>query len=249
MKLYIENIIPRLKEFSASLDKKEIFIEKAWVFIDDDNNQQKYIFRRSGELVMSLDGKVKTGKWEYIPAAKSLLIDRISDKILLNQNFIDPAVMVLKMDGLNGNNFILANEELLPSLNVNEYLKKLYYEKNNITIVKLKSGVELEVLDYNGSVYKNKVMIEGEPVPDTVFEHATFEKKYVIRNSQVSRILVNQEYNTRHGLITIEQQEFFLNIGDSVFLNNLSPPNGKYKLGFMDYIHVQDGLITKISKF
>lgn len=250
MKLYIDNLIPRLKEFSASLDKKEIFIEKPWIFVDEDNNLQKYIFRRTGELVMSLNGMVTSGKWEYIPAAKSLLIDRVSDKILLNQNFIDPAVMILKMDGANSNNFILANEELLPALNVHEYLKKLYYEKNSIAILKLKSGIELEVLHYNGAVAKNKVSIDGEPVPDSIFEHAIQERKYVIRDSRVFKILANENYKTKHGLITIEQEQYYAaTIGDAVFLDNLSAPNGKYKIAFMHYIEVKDGLINKVSRF
>lgn len=74
---------------------------------------------------MSLNGSVNIGKWEYLPTAKSLLIDRIADKILLNQYFFDPAVMVLKKDGSNNDNLILANEILLPNLDVVEYLKEL----------------------------------------------------------------------------------------------------------------------------
>lgn len=251
MKLYIENLIPRLKDFSASLDKKEIFIEKPWIFIDGESNLQKYIFRRNGELVMSLNGNVTSGKWEYISATKSLLIDRISDKILLNQNFIDPAVMILKMDGLNGGNFILANEELLTSVGVEDYLKKLYYQKNNISILKIKSGIELEVADFNGSTMnKNKVSIEGETIPDSVFEHAIHERKYIIRDSRIFRIIVNEDYKTKHGLITIEQEQYFsASKGDSVFFNGLSAPNGKYKLAFMYYIEVKNGLISKTSRF
>ena len=52
------------------------------------------------------------------------------DKILLNQNFISPAVMILKKDGLIDENVILINQILLPDLNVDDYLKRLYYKKN-----------------------------------------------------------------------------------------------------------------------
>ena len=89
MKEYISNIIPRLKDLSLTLDRKENFIEKPWVWLDEDNNQQKFIFKRNGELIMSLNGQAAIGKWEYISSAKSLLIDRIQDKILLNQDFIN----------------------------------------------------------------------------------------------------------------------------------------------------------------
>ena len=126
MKLYLSNLLPRLQEYSLSLDKKEVFVEKPWVIVDENLNQQKYIFRRDGELIMSLNGTVKIGSWEYIAAAKSLLINRIQDKILLNQFFIDPAVMVLKKDGFKDENLIMANEILIPDLDVTTYLKKIY---------------------------------------------------------------------------------------------------------------------------
>ena len=88
MKNYLSNILPRIKQFSQDLDKKEGFVDVPWVIIDELQNQQKYIFKRNGELLMSLNGQVTVGKWEYLSAARSLLIDRNVDKILLNQNFI-----------------------------------------------------------------------------------------------------------------------------------------------------------------
>ena len=65
---------------------------------------------------MSKDGQVNMGKWDYLPEAKSLLIDRGKDTILCNEGFIDEAVMILKMDGTNNNFFVLANENIVPDL-------------------------------------------------------------------------------------------------------------------------------------
>ena len=134
MNKYLTNLIQRLKEFSANLDKIEFFVDVPWVIVDENLNQQKYIFKRNGDLIMSLNGQVNIGKWELLSAARSILIDRIQDKILLNQNFIDPAVMILKKDGFNDENLILANQILIPDLNVTEYLKQLYYQKNKIVV-------------------------------------------------------------------------------------------------------------------
>jgi hypothetical protein len=66
MKQYLNNLLPRIKQFSESLDKKESFIDTPWVIVDEDLNQQKYIFKRNGELIMSLNGQVSIGKWEYL---------------------------------------------------------------------------------------------------------------------------------------------------------------------------------------
>ena len=72
MKLYLNNLLSRLKQYSENLDRKEIFIEIPWVIVDDNQNQQKYIFKRNGDLI----------KWEYLSAARSLLIDQQFFKFL-----------------------------------------------------------------------------------------------------------------------------------------------------------------------
>lgn len=146
MKIYLKNILPRIKQFSQDLDRKEIFIDQPWVIIDEDMNQQKYIFKRDGELIMSYNGEAIKGTWEYISAAKSLLINRVNDSLLLNQGFIDPKVMVLKKDGLkDNNNLIMANQNLLPNLDVERYLKNIYYHNNRILNRYSESGQTLEI--------------------------------------------------------------------------------------------------------
>ncbi len=47
MKAFLENLLPHIKQYSQSLDKAELFVDKPWVFIEKDN-QQKFIFRRNG---------------------------------------------------------------------------------------------------------------------------------------------------------------------------------------------------------
>jgi len=244
MQLYIENILPRLKQFSQDLDKKEFFIETPWIYIDEDLNRQKYIFKRNGDLIMSCNGHVTIGKWEYLSIAKSLLIDRITDKILLNQFFIDSAIMVLKLDG-NHDNFILANELIIPDFNVIDYLKKIYYEKNNISTIELENGVFLEILNYQGSIIKSTVNINGESVKDGVLKNTKYSKKYVIKDSKITKVLVDHLYKTDKGDLVVEIRQYMdAMIDDNVYLNNSSAPDGKYKRGFMDYLYVRDGKIT-----
>ncbi len=246
MRLYIDNILPKLRQFSEKLDRKELFIEIPWVIIDDNLNQQKYIFKKNGDFVMSLNGQVTIGKWEYLAAARSLLIDRIQDKILLNQNFIDSAVMILKMDGVKDENLILANEILLPDLNVADYLKNLFYQKNRIIVIKLKTGDFLELNNYDGYIDGNKVTIQGELVSDGYLELAESEKKYLVKDSQIIKVLVKENYKTNKGMIEVEQQEYHKpSNGDLVFQNNSAVTDGKYRLGFMRHITVSNGRIIK----
>jgi len=248
MNLYLNNIISRLMQFSRSLDEKEIFIEVPWVIIDENLNQQKYIFKRNGDLIMSFNGTVNIGKWEYLSAAKSLLIDRIQDKILMNQNFIDQAVMILKKDGLKDEKLIMANEILIPDLNVESYLKNLFYQKNKIVIKQLKNGKCLELYRWDGWMTGFEVCIpatiEGEKVSDGFFESAELNLKFLIKDSCLIKVVEDILYKTDRGEIIIQQglnYTFFS--GDYVLQGNKPAPDGKYRLGFMNHIRVKNGRI------
>jgi len=249
MKKYISSLIPRLREFSASLDRKEFFIDVPWVIIDENLDQQKYIFRRDGTLIMSLNGQVTTGRWEYLSAAKCLLIDRVKDKILLNQNFIDPAVMILKKDGTKDENLILANEILLPDLDVELHLRKLYCEKNNILLKKLKNGVLLEIHNYDFG-YNNIVSIEGDAVPNGRLVCDDSNEEYDIKDSRIARVIrARVNYSTNRGQIVVEQsyRESKPSLGDSVFQDSNPAPDGKYRLGFMNSILIEGGIVKYLG--
>lgn len=144
MLLYIKNLLPRLRQYSQTLDKIELLVEHPWVLIDDENNQQKYIFRRNGDLLMSINGKGIKGKWEYLTVAKSLWIDRGQDNIMLNHDFVDPAVMVLKMDGNKDMPFVLANENLIPDMDVIRYLSNNLAENFQYSIGELSSKPKVD---------------------------------------------------------------------------------------------------------
>ena len=44
MQLYLNSLVKRLREFSETLDKKEIFIEAPWVIIDENQNPTEIHF-------------------------------------------------------------------------------------------------------------------------------------------------------------------------------------------------------------
>lgn len=246
MNLFLSNIIPRLKQYSQTLDRLELFVDFPWIVIGEDQIQQKYIFRRNGQLLISLQGNITEGRWEYLSAAKSLVIHQEPNPILLNQNFIDPVVMVLAKDGVQGKNLFLVNENLLPDLNVDDYLKSIYYERNNIEVRRSDTGVYLEINNYQGWINGNSVTIEGAPVPDGIFQLESSEKKFVIKDSRIVKVLVYQTYETNKGRIVVEQQEYMGPLsGDLVFQNDVPAVDGRYRLGFMDYLIVKDGRIFR----
>lgn len=254
MKIYLQDLVNRLAQFSEKLDNTTLFIDKPWVLIDSNSNYHKYIFKRNGELVMSLNGQVQIGKWEYLSAAKSILIDRIKDKILLNQSFFDSAVMVLKIDGSNSQLFVLANETIIPDLDVEKYLQSLAYRKFNIITGRLENGKTLEI--YRGTSDPHlrigaKATIDGSEPEDGKYKSQSTGRYYEIRNGKLFRITQTFNYQTTDGQSLTIEQTFgsSISLGDLVYLDNEPARTGKYKLGFLNVITVVNGVISKKSMF
>lgn len=54
-------------------------------------------------------------------------------------------------------------------------------------------------------------------------------------------------YETTSGILTINQEYHNPNIGEKVFIYNRPAPNGKYKIGFLSFVEIEDGRIVDIS--
>jgi len=190
MKQYLYDIVNRISQFSERLDSESVLIDKPWVIIDSDLQQHKYIFKRGGELIMSLNGKVQIGTWEFLAGAKSLLIDRIHDKILLNQSFIDEAIMILKIDGQNKDFFIMANEQRIPDLNVLKYLRTVEQDKLNVIWKRMEDGRSLEIYR-KGHYYVTEgmpVTIDGGKAENGVYKDKGNKNVYEIEDGKIKRI-------------------------------------------------------------
>ncbi len=143
MKEYLKSISNELKNYSKSLDKTSILINKPWAVIDEELQLQKLIFKKDKALIMSMNGQVSEGRWDYFPEAKSLLIDRGSDKILCNEVFINEGIIILKLDGTQKEVFALANENLIPDLNILNYIEN--WKKVNLINDNLSNNKDISI--------------------------------------------------------------------------------------------------------
>ena len=253
MKQYLYDIVNRISQFSERLDSESVFIDKPWVIIDSDLQQHKYIFKRGGELIMSLNGKVQIGTWEFLAGAKSLLIDRIQDKILLNQSFIDEAIMILKIDGQNKDFFIMANEQRIPDLNVLKYLRAVEQDKLDVIWKRLEDGRNLEIYR-KGHYYVTEgmpVTIDGKKATNGVYKDKGNKNVYEIENGEIKRIYYLVKYKTIGGLMITIQQILLqrISLGDRVFIKDRRIEHGKFRIGRFKKITVKDGVITGKSIF
>lgn len=191
MKEFYNYLAQSMSGLSDGLSKKAIFLDKPWALIDNDLEIQKFIFKRNGELILSKNGIVKTGAWEYFSEAKSLLIDQIDEKWLLNQVFVDDHVMLLKKDGTSNDFFSFANVNLLPDYDVKSYLLKQHRIRFDIRSVKLFDGNKLYIHSGNyGGILNKKVELLNSDftlinAPDGSYLSEGRNEIFIIKNGEV----------------------------------------------------------------
>ena len=77
-------------------------------------------------------------------------------------------------------------------------------------------------------------------------EYRELERKEVLRDKK-SQEFEKKYYKIKEGDLYIKQEFTNPNIGEYVFLNQVKAPNDKYKLGFMNYITVENNKIKYIT--
>ena len=164
---YLQSLLPRLAQYSKKLDDTAAFVDIPWAFIDETNVKITYIFRRQGDILVSRQGEVSRGTWEYLPQIQSLLIQAQGKERIYNQGLLlDSAVMVLRKDGTD-EIFALANPDKIPNMDVVAYLesfeaKRLHPDSPQAVEVKPRTfttdrGLSIKLIppnDISGYAYK-----------------------------------------------------------------------------------------------
>jgi len=249
MKEYLSHLLPRLIEFNDSLDRKELFIEQPWVYIDENRNKRQYIFKRDGNLIMSINGEVRVGSWEYISATDGLLIDLGTDKVLWKHRFIDKGVLLLRKDNLFDDSLILMNQKIVADLNVEKYIRNLLNSSRERNILPLDEGIALEY-ESEDLVIGSNVYLNAEPASTGTYRSEDGETMVAVEEGRVTELKYQKRYPTREGQITVTQSyEFKLAVGDKVMKLSRPAPDGVYNpmLPEQPIIHVMDGRIFKVS--
>jgi hypothetical protein len=225
MQEYLKNIVKRIQGYSKELDAIEVFVDKKWMLIDESGRRHQYTFMRDKRLLMSLNGITKTGSWELLPT-KQLLINRVSDEILLDKFFIQNALLIMKLSGTDDEPFVLINKDEIPDLNVGAYLECYESERK----ASIDDGQDGYYLNPSGqlsgdSFYKGLViqLKSGELLNGIYKTTRSFYSQFVeLKNNVITRVyfLINYKYNGTD--ISIEQVEPYTpQVGDKVKLDTL----------------------------
>ena len=249
MKEYLSHLLPRLIEFNDSLDRKELFVELPWVRVDENRNKQQFIFKRDGKLLMSLNGDVRVGSWEYISAADGLLIETGTGKVLLHHKFIDRAVLLLKKDNFFDDPFLLVNQKIVADPDVERYLNDLLITRRGRNCVPLREGM---ILEYEGDslAVGNPVFVNNSLANTGTYKSRDGVIMITVEEGIVTELKYERKYPTREGLITVSQNfPFRARVGDNVMKLSRPAPDGVYNpmVPEQPIIQVKDGRIFKVG--
>lgn len=221
MKTFFSDIIPRLQRYSERLDNLALLINQHWVVIDEiQNSKNVYIFRSNQDLLIAQNGKVEKGRWEYL-GNNSLLIERDDESYLFRQGFFDENILALKVDGKNEYAF-LVNENKFP--------------KEVTTLEQITAFLKKSYIDS-----------DNERLPPSVESLKTLSTP----EKEGYSLEIMLVYESDKGKIEIQTGSSYDHPrpGKKAFLDGKPAPDGRYKFGFMWYVYIKNGTITKVGFF
>jgi len=218
MKTFISDIIPKIQRFSQKLDNLTLLTNQHWVVIDNiNNNKNVYIFRANNDLLISQNGRVEKAKWEYL-GNNSLLIDKKDEIYLFKHGFFDENILALKVDSKDEYAFLI-NENNYDG-DINSLEKVIDFLTRRYIEPQLKTKIQ----DVTGIEIKNGA------------------EKFVPQSVRI-------KYETDKWQIEVIQKlaSDSPDIGNEVFQYGKLITNGKFRMGFMWYLYIENGKIVKVS--
>lgn len=257
MKDFLKSWIPKIKNYGLELDKLAKLYNQPWVLVNELNDFVKIIFLDNGKLAVSKNGIVSDGCWELMFVANSILLNINGEKRLYNHQFIDEGLMILKLDGHSIDFFVLANQNIIPDLDVERYLnsrystpalthdfqgKKCLYEKE----LSLLDGSILQVVSDLGYSGSTEVRINHQVPEDGFYFLSNSDVAYEVLAGKIKMEYYIEEYKQEDGNVIKVGGSRTNGIGSNcpVWLDRRLAPDGEYKKGWFTKIIVKKGRIV-----
>ena len=185
------------------------------------------------------------------------MLDISGEKRLYNHQFIDNGLLILKLDGHSTEFFVLANQNVIPDLDIENYLISKYsnpnlHEKKKslkslyVKEQELSDGRMLQFLNDFGYSGETEVKINQKSAEDGFYRLTNSDIAYKIKNNKILMEYYIEKFKQDDGQF-IEVGGNRINgitEGSPVWLNGKLAPNGEYQKGWFSKMQVIDGLIN-----
>ena len=179
MKTYIADIIPKIQRFSQKLDDLTKLTNQHWVSLDDiDESKKVYIFRPNNQLLISNNGIVEKGSWDYL-GYQSILLETSEESYLLKHGFFDENVIALKLDSTDTYAFFVNETKYHKELNTIEDILKFLENKylNNESPIGLGIKGSFSINELN-ELLEYEILSETENYDFVWGSHITIKLKF-----------------------------------------------------------------------
>ncbi len=236
---YIQQLLPRIRQYNSRLDKKELFVDKLFTVLQPNNEVHQYTFNRDGRLFLAINGLTTEGKWELLATGQLLINRGKNDIITLDFEFLHPDVLIMKLGGTITNPFIIYRNDIIKDGNILNFLKKFEAKSKGEKIYELPNQIICEselkdlIMDEYGIPYSGELTSSEEDLGYTLsVKHIYVVEKGVIKSQHYE---VTYPYELNDDILVVKQiDKFGINISDSVIptksSSNFVKPNSQVKL-------------------
>ena len=139
MQKWIKNIIPRIQHLSIDLDKKELLVDRVWIWLGFDNMLSTLHFLRDNRLLITKSGNVEEGKWELHPGGL-LQIQGTDFNYMFDHGILFEGVLIIKKLGVEDYLEVFYDVAVIPSGDVIGYVNMIESQRKFIEIEKAKKA-------------------------------------------------------------------------------------------------------------
>jgi hypothetical protein len=167
--------------------KNKWLLNGYWILIGRQNAHGRYIFEPNGELIISLHGPILNGSWRHMNNSNSIILKHSGLSILYNYIFSSEGVMLIQVDGQPDKVLTFVNQNVVPDLNAERYVKNYIYTKNNVSYGKLNSGRTIEIHKFKKSYVEIGMMvtINGEMPNNGEYHSLSSNIIYIVHNGRL----------------------------------------------------------------
>ena len=138
MKTYFLDVIKRIKRFSEEFNVQTTLCDKTWTVFNDTGEREVYIFQPDGTVFITSNGIGIKGKWHWLSANRSLIINKDDNVMMFHPEFIDNTILALTLDGTSKMAFLIEQG------NKNAFAAKTLSQLEDYFVIKEKKLIEDE---------------------------------------------------------------------------------------------------------